>query len=105
MHRENRENGQNNSLSGKHREFGNFVKTQGIWVAQTVNSLIPKVKDISLFAAKIPQNNLKLDISTSQFGVRNSHKSHKLAQGKFAVRRGKNKENTGNLKMKFKWVP
>ena len=24
---------------GKHREFGNFAKTQGIWFAQVVNSL------------------------------------------------------------------
>ena len=29
---------------GKHREFGNFAKTQGIWFAQVVNSLILKVK-------------------------------------------------------------
>ena len=36
---------------GKHREFGNFAKTQGIWFAQVVNSLILKVKDIPIFAA------------------------------------------------------
>ena len=41
----------------------------------------------------------------SQFCVCNSHKSRKLAQGKFAVRQGKNRENTENLKMKFEWVP
>ena len=35
---------------GKHREFGNFAKTQGIWFAQVVNSLILRVKDISIFA-------------------------------------------------------
>ena len=29
----------------------------------------------------------------------NSHKSRKLAQGKFAVRQGKNRKNTENLKM------
>ena len=28
---------------GKHREFGNFAKTQGIWFAQVVNSLILKI--------------------------------------------------------------
>ena len=53
---------------GKHREFGNVVKTQGkhrefclntgktqgILFAQVVNVLILKVKDISIFAAKIP---------------------------------------------------
>ena len=38
----------------KHREFGKFAKTQGIWCAQVVNSLILKVNDISIFAAKIP---------------------------------------------------
>ena len=40
----------------KDRGFGNFAKTQGkqgIWFAQVVNSLILKVKDISIFAAKI----------------------------------------------------
>ena len=35
-----------NPSQGKHREFGNFAKTQGIWFAQVVNSLILKVKDI-----------------------------------------------------------
>ena len=52
---------------GKHREFENFVKTQGkhrefclntgktqgILFAQVVNSLILKVKDTVIFAAKI----------------------------------------------------
>ena len=51
---------------GKHREFGNFVKTQGktrefcqnigktqgILLAQVVNALILKVKDITKFAEK-----------------------------------------------------
>ena len=34
------------------REFGNYAKTQGIWFAPVVNSLILLVKDISIFAAK-----------------------------------------------------
>ena len=42
-----------NLCQGKHREFGNVAKTQGIWFAQVVNSQILKVKDISKFAAKI----------------------------------------------------
>ena len=42
-----------NPCQGKHREFGNFAKTQGIWFAQVVNSLILKVKNISVFAGKI----------------------------------------------------
>ena len=29
---------------GKHREFGNFAKTQGIWCAQVLHSLIVKIK-------------------------------------------------------------
>ena len=50
LHRENRENGPKKFCQGKHREFGNFAKTQGIWFAQVVNSLTLKVKDISIFA-------------------------------------------------------
>ena len=57
MHRENREDGQKNSLSGKTQGIWKFCqntgKTQGIWFAQVVNSLILKVKDISIFAVKI----------------------------------------------------
>ena len=45
----------------KHREFGNAAKTQGIWFAQVVNSLILKVKHISIFAAKISIFFFKLD--------------------------------------------
>ena len=41
-----------NPCQGKHREFGNFVKTQGILLAQVVNTLILKVKDIAIVAAK-----------------------------------------------------
>ena len=78
-----------NPCQGKHREFGNFAKTQGIWFAQVVNSLILKVKDISVFAAKV---SIFLRIWIRQFCVCNSHKSRKLAQGKFTVRQGKHRE-------------
>ena len=38
LHRENRENGKKRSpCQGKHREFGNFAKTQGILFAQVVS--------------------------------------------------------------------
>ena len=37
---------------GKHREFENLGKTQGILLAQVVNVLILKVKDIAIVAAK-----------------------------------------------------
>ena len=48
---------------GKHREFENFTKKKGIWFAQVVNTLILKVKDISIFAAKISPKKLMLDKS------------------------------------------
>ena len=35
-----------NPCHGKHREFGNFAKTQGIWFAQVVNSLIKSAKSV-----------------------------------------------------------
>ena len=46
-----RENGQK-----KHREFGNFAKTQGILFAEVVNSLILKVKGILKLVVKISKN-------------------------------------------------
>ena len=56
-HRENRENGKKKSLSGKTQGIWKFCqntgKTPGIRFAQVVNSLILKVKDISIFAVKI----------------------------------------------------
>ena len=36
---------------GKHREFRNFAKTQGISFAPVMNSLILKIQDIATFAA------------------------------------------------------
>ena len=39
QHRENRERVLKNPGHGKHREFGNFAKTQGIVFAQVVNPL------------------------------------------------------------------
>ena len=63
QHRENRENGPKNPCQGKGREFGNFAKAQGILFAQDVNSLILKVKDIAIFAAKNFHFLYKLDMS------------------------------------------
>ena len=58
LHGENRENGQKKSLSGKTQGIWIFLKntgkTNGIWFALVVNSLALKVKDLSIFAAKIP---------------------------------------------------
>ena len=73
------ENGKKKSLSGK---------TQGIWFSDFVNSLILKVKDILIFPKKISKQFLVCQISF----VSASHKSRKLAQGKFAVGQDKNRE-------------
>ena len=75
---------------GKHREFGNYAKTQGkhIWFAQVVDSMNLKVKDILIFAANISICFLSWICLPSQFYVCDSHKSCKLAQGKCAVRQG-----------------
>ena len=86
---------------GKHREFGNFAKTQGILFAQVVDFLFLKVKDILIFATKISTFFLKLGMSAKSVLLCNSQKSRKLAQGKFAL----SQENTGNLKIQFEWVP
>ena len=64
----------------------NTEKTQGIWFAQVVHSLILKVMDISIFATK------KLGGGGAGFCVCNSQKSCKLAQGKFVVGQGKHRE-------------
>ena len=48
-----RENTGNLEILSKHREFSlNTEKTQGILLAQVVNVLILKVKDIAIVAAK-----------------------------------------------------
>ena len=52
---------ENIPCQGKHRVFGNFAKTQGIWYAQVVISLILKVNDVSIFAAKISIFSEELD--------------------------------------------
>ena len=57
-----------NPCQGKHSEFGNCVKTHGIWFTQVVNSLILKVKDISIFYAKISNFFLRLDKSVKSQG-------------------------------------
>ena len=92
---------------GKHREFGNFIKTrgklrefclntgktQGILLAQVVNVLILKVKDIAIVAGGknpfFPRSWIGLP---NQFCVCNTQKLCKLAQGKFAVEQGKHRE-------------
>ena len=48
-----------NPCQGKHRELGNFAKTREILFAQVVDSLILKVKNNAIFAAKISPKNCK----------------------------------------------
>ena len=58
------ENGQKNSVrenTGNFGNFRNFTKTQGILFAQVVTSLVLKVKDTVIFAAKICTFILKLE--------------------------------------------
>ena len=68
----------------------NTRKTQGILFAQVVNSLVPKVKDIAIFAAKISNFFQKLARSARQFCVCNSYK--------FWENLRLDRENAGNLK-------
>ena len=86
-HRENRENGEMNSLSGK---------TQGIWKF-CQNTGKHRVKDIAIVAAKISIFSISWIGLPSQFCVCNTHKLCKLAQGKLVVGQGKHRE--------FEWVP
>ena len=82
---------------GEHREFClNTGKTQGVLLAQVVNVLILKVKDIAIVAAKKSFFSRSWIGLPSQFCLCNTHKLCKLAQGKFVVRQGKHRkfENT-----------
>ena len=100
----------------KHRELGNFVKTQGkyrefclntgktrgILLAQVVNVLILKVKDIALVATKKnPFFFQKLDNLPNQFCVCNTHKLLNWHRENLRS----NSENTGRWKIRFEWVP
>ena len=83
------ENTGNLEILSKHREFClNTGKTQGILLAQVVNVLILKAKDIGIFATKkkhfFPEAGLP-----SRFCVCNTHKLCKLAQGIICGRTGK----------------
>ena len=95
-----------NSLSGKTQGIWKFCqntgKTQGLWFSQVVNSLILKVKDIFIFAAEIKKKIEVCQVSFVSVIVTNHVNWHRE---KFAVVQGKNRENIGNLKMQFEWVP
>ena len=95
-----RENTGNLEILPKHREnTGNLVCS---------SCKFPDSKGIRY--CKICRENLPIFFSSlislpSQFCVCKNQKPRKLSQGKFAVGQGKNRENTGNLKMQFEWVP
>ena len=84
-----------------------------IWPASRENTgnlvcsscLILKVKDIAILATQISDSFRSWIDLPCQFCVCDSHKSHKLGQGKCTVRQGKNRENTGNLNCNFSRDP
>ena len=90
---------------GKHREFGNFALTQGILFPQVVNCMILTVKDIAIFAARISKKKkkiAKLERSAKSVFLYvivsnyvNWHRENLQLD----------RENTGNLKIQFEWVP
>ena len=72
-----------NPCQGKHREFGNFAKTQGIWFAQVVKYFDICHENFEYFLqSTLPR----------QFYVFNIKKLRKMAQGKFAVGQGKHRK-------------
>ena len=90
-----RENTGNLEILSKHREFClNTGKTQGILLAQVVNVLILKVKDIAIVAAKYPF------FSRSWIGLPSYVNYVNLQRENLRSDR----ENTGNLKIQFEWV-
>ena len=91
-HRENRENGKKKSLSGKTQGNWKFCQNTGNLVCS--NWKFPDSKDERYL--DICHDNFLISCSwislPSQFCVCNSHKSRKLAQGKFAIGQGKHRE-------------
>ena len=86
------------------------TENTGIWFAQVVNSLILKVKGISIYAAKIPffffiEAGYIYQVSLVYVIVRNHVNWHREICSQTGKKQGKHRENTENLKMKFEWVP
>ena len=71
-----RKNGKKNPRQGKHREFGNFAKTQGILCANTFPD--SKDQDMTLFAAKFLIFSYELNVSAKS----------EIVTGKICRRRG-----------------
>ena len=86
LHRENRENGKKKSLSGKTHGIWKFCQNTGNLVCSSCEFPDSKGKRYFDICRENFQVFLRSWISLlSQFCVCNSHKSRKLAQGKFAV--------------------
>ena len=92
LHREDWENGQKNSLSGKIQGIQTFCQNTGNLVCSSCKFPDSKGKRYFDICHESSQILFEAAYSISQFGVCNSHKSCKLAQGKFAVRQGKHRE-------------
>ena len=89
-----RENTGNLEILSKHRELClNTGKTQGILLAQVVNVLILKVKDIVIVAAKKACQFSSVYVILTNYV--NCHRENLRSD----------RENTGNLKIQFEWVP
>ena len=91
---------------GKHRKFGNFVKTRGILFAEVV---ILKVKNIEIFAVKISiffvEAGYVCQFSFVYVIVKNHVNWHRENLWSDRGGGGGGMENTGNLETQFKWEP
>ena len=67
---------QKNPCQGKHREFGNLAKTQGILCAPVQNSLILKIKDILLFLQHFPIFSSEMKVSGKSVFVYEMSSNH-----------------------------
>ena len=77
-------------------EFGNFAKTQGILFAKVVNSMILKIQDIAIIAAKFSKfSKLVLHIYEIVTNFLNWHRDNFQS----------NRENTGTKQIGFEWGP
>ena len=95
-----------NSLSGKTQGLWKFGQNTGNLVCSSWKCSDSKSKGFCDICRKKNPFFCRSWLGLpSQFCVCNSHKICKLAQGKFAFGQGKKRENTGNLKIQFEWLP
>ena len=104
LHRENRENSPQKIPDRENTGIWKFCQNTGYLFCLSCKLPDSKSKRYFNICRKKFQFFLSCISLPSQFCVCNSHKSRKLAQGKFVVGQRKKEGNTGNLKMKFEWV-